>query len=68
MVFADTQNVFDLALVSVLIQHENLDNKANWDLGSFAPHGAYMPARYAAPKEVDSVVNHRVYNGKDIVV
>ncbi len=68
LVFADTQNVFDLALVSALIQHENLDEKANWDLGSFAPRGAYSPARYAVPKEVDSVVNHRVYNGKDIVV
>ena len=68
LVFADTQNVFDLALVSALIQHENLDDKAKWDMGSFAPHGAYTPARYAVPKEVDSVVNHRVYNGKDIVV
>lgn len=68
LVFADTQNVFDLALVSALIQHENLDEKAKWDMGSFAPHGAYTPARYAVPKEVDSVVNHRVYNGKNIVV
>ena len=68
LVFADTQNVFDLALVSALIQHENLDDKAKWDMGSFAPQGAYTPARYAVPKEVDSVVNHRVYNGKDIVV
>lgn len=68
LVFADTQNIFDLALVSALIQHQKLDEKAGWDLGSFAPNGAYSPARYAVPKEVDSVVNHRVYNGKDIVV
>ena len=67
-VFADTQNVFDLALVSALIQHENLDDKAHWDMGAFAPNGAYSPARYAVPKECESVVNHRVYNGKDIVV
>ena len=68
LVFADTQNVFDLALVSALIQHENLDDKAKWDMGSFAPNGAYTPARYAVPKEVESVVNHRVYGGKYIVV
>ena len=67
-VFADTQNVFDLALVSALIQHENLNDKAHWDMGAFAPNGAYSPARYAVPKECESVVNHRVYNGKDIVV
>lgn len=68
LVFADTQNVFDLALVSALIQEQNLDGRAKWDMGSFAPNGIYTPAKYAVPKEIDSVVNHRVYNGKDIVV
>jgi Protein of unknown function (DUF1598) len=67
-VFADMQNIFDLALVSALIQHENLDEKAGWNLGVFTPRGEYAPARYAVPKEVDSVVNHRVYNGRDIVI
>jgi hypothetical protein len=67
-VFADMQNIFDLALVSALIQHEKLDEKANWDLGVFTPRGEYTTAHYAVPKEIDSVVNHRVYNGKDIVV
>ena len=68
LVFADAQNIFDLALVSALIHHEKLDRKANWNLGSFAPSGEYIPARYAVPKEIDSVVNHRTYRGKDIVV
>ena len=67
-VFADMQNIFDLALVSALIQHENLAGKAQWDLGVFMPRGEYATAQYAVPKEIDSVVNHRVYNGKDIVV
>lgn len=67
-VFADMQNIFDLALVSALIQHEKLDGKAGWDLGVFTPRGDYATARYAVPKEIDSVVNHRVYNGRDIVV
>ena len=61
LVFADTQNVFDLALCSALIKHEQLDQKANWDFGVFAPGGAYSPAAYAVPKEIDSVVNHRIY-------
>lgn len=67
-VFADMQNIFDLALVSALIQHEKLNQKANWDLGVFTPRGDYTTAHYAVPREIDSVVNHRVYNGKDIVV
>ena len=67
-VFADMQNIFDLALVSALIQHEKLNNKAGWDLGVFTPRGEYATAHYAVPKEIDSVVNHRVYNGRDIVV
>ncbi|MDB5345645.1 MAG: hypothetical protein JWP89_4022 [Schlesneria sp.] len=67
-VFADMQNIFDLALVSALIQHEKLNDKAHWDLGVFTPRGDYATAHYAVPKEIDSVVNHRVYNGRDIVV
>jgi hypothetical protein len=67
-VFADMQNIFDLALVSALIEHEKLTDKAAWDLGVFRPDGAYATSRFAVPKEIDSVVNHRVYNGKDIVV
>jgi len=34
----------------------------------FAQNGGYVTARYPVPRELDSVVNHRVYNGRDIVV
>ena len=68
LVFTDTQNIFDLALCSALIKQENLVEKANWDLGVFALGGAYAPQTYAVPKEVDSVVNHRVYQGRNVVV
>lgn len=67
-VFADMQNVFDLALVAAMIRHERLHDRAAWDLGAFANNGAYRPATYAVPTEVDSVVNHKVYNGRDVVV
>ncbi|MEZ6145789.1 MAG: hypothetical protein R3B91_10315 [Planctomycetaceae bacterium] len=67
-IFADMQNVFDLALVAALIRHEGLDNRIDWDRGAFASGGQYQPAHYATPLECDSVVNHRVYNGKDVVV
>ena len=66
--FADLRNVFDLALVAALLKNEGVANRVGWDSGSFAPNGMYQPAVYAAPREVESVANHRVYRGKDIVV
>lgn len=66
--FADLQNVFDLALVAALLKNEGVANRIGWDSGSFAPHAMYQPAVYAAPREVESVANHHVYRGKDIVV
>ena len=43
-------------------------DRIGWDLGSFAADGAYQMAHYQSPKNIMSVVNHRVYGGKDIVV
>ncbi|MCA8995948.1 MAG: hypothetical protein KDA80_03160, partial [Planctomycetaceae bacterium] len=67
-VFAELQGVFDLALVAALIDREHLDDKANWDRGVFSTSGAYRPASYAAPKQTETVINHRVYNGQDVVL
>lgn len=67
-VFADLKGVFELAMVAALIQHEGLDVAAGWDRGVFATGGSFRTGQYAVPKEVDSVVNHRVFNGKDVVV
>lgn len=66
--FADLQNVFDLALVAALLKNEGVNSRIGWDQGSFAANGIYQPATYAAPQEVESVANHRVFRGKDIVV
>jgi hypothetical protein len=68
LVFADLQNVFDLALVAALVGHERLADRAGWNLGVFAPGGQYQPAEFPAPQTVMSVANHRVYNGRDVVV
>ncbi|MCX7419152.1 MAG: DUF1598 domain-containing protein [Planctomycetia bacterium] len=66
--FADLQNVFDLALVAALLKNEGATARVGWDQGSFAANGMYQPTTYAAPQEVESVANHRVFRGKDIVV
>jgi hypothetical protein len=67
-VFADLQGVFDLALVAALLQQARVDERLDWDRGAFAVNGAYRPASYPAPRETESIVNHRVFNGKDVVV
>ena len=67
-VFADLQNIFDLALVAALVRHERLDERVDWDLGVFGEHGGYEPERFDPAVGVMSVVNHRVFKGKDIVV
>ncbi|MBL8851346.1 MAG: DUF1598 domain-containing protein [Planctomycetaceae bacterium] len=63
-VFADLQGVFDLALVAALLQQE----RVTWDRGVFDVNGSYHTASYSVPKETDSVVSHRVFNGRDVVV
>ncbi len=68
IIFADMQNIFDLAMVAALINKERLAENVNWDLGSFAMNAEYHPSMYEAPLTVDSVVNHKVFNGKNIVV
>lgn len=67
-IFAELQGIFDLALVAAMIQNHNLDQKVNWDRGVFANGGEFRTARYQAPKQTDSVINHRVYNGTDVVL
>ncbi|WP_437185389.1 DUF1598 domain-containing protein [Planctomicrobium sp. SH668] len=67
-VFADLQGIFDLALVAAIIQQNELDVQANWDRGVFAADGEYQPFGRPAPKKTESVVNHRVFNGKDVVL
>ncbi|HET6327192.1 MAG TPA: DUF1598 domain-containing protein [Planctomycetaceae bacterium] len=67
-VFADLQNVFDLSLVAALLSDNRVPDRLGWDLGVFAAGGAYQPATFQPAKTIQSVVNHRVYNGKDIVV
>jgi len=67
-IFADARNVFDLALAAALICKQSDADTPDGPFQSFTAGGLYHPASYAVPKEVDSVVHHRVYNGRDIVV
>lgn len=68
LVFADFQNILDLSLVAAMLRQERVDEQINWNRGVFASNGGYKTAKYEPAHTVMSVVNHRVFNGKDIVV
>jgi Protein of unknown function (DUF1598) len=67
-VYADLQNVFDLALVSALVNSEHLADRVDWHMTCFGDANQYQPALGASPESVDSVINHRLVNGKHVVV
>ena len=67
-VFAELRNVFDLSLAAAVIRAERLDERAGWERGVFAAGGEYEPASYLPAETVPTAVNHRVYNGTEVVV
>ncbi len=67
-VYADLQNVFDLALVSALIRSQQLADRVDWHMTCFRDTDQYQVALGPAPQSVESVINHRVVNQKYVVV
>lgn len=65
-VYQELRNVFDLAVVSMLIKTQELDRKVDWDPGFFTESYGYQPKRAKAADSVESIVGHRVT--KDRVV
>ena len=61
-IYAELQNIFDLALASALIQAEDLPGQVGWHMTCFGKDGAYQPAIGYAPEMVETVMNHRVVN------
>jgi hypothetical protein len=67
-IYADLQNIFDLALVSALIQREQLADRVNWHLTCFSDPSQYEVELGIAPSSVETVINHRRIGGKHLVV
>jgi hypothetical protein len=66
-VYADLENIFDLALVGALIKSQDLSGRAGWHLTCFGDSGAYPVSLRPAPKTVETVINHRVINKVHII-
>ncbi|MFM8583779.1 MAG: DUF1598 domain-containing protein [Planctomycetaceae bacterium] len=67
-IFAELRNVFDLALAVTLAREEGWLGEQSAPLSALGPNGTLRPAVDVAPRVVESVVAHRVYNQTDIVV
>lgn len=66
-VYADLRNVFDLALVGALLQSEDLAARVNWDMDLLRDEELHQVRLGTAPKQVATVINHRIINKIHIV-
>jgi hypothetical protein len=66
-IYAELRNVFDLSLVSAIVQSHDLPGQVGWHMTHFGSDGTYAPELGPAPTEVESVLSHRVIGGKHIV-
>jgi len=67
-IYAELRNLFDLALVAAIISSQDLPEQVGWQLTHFGDPAKYTVRLGTAPKQVETVVNHRVIGGKHIVV
>ncbi|HEY2883516.1 MAG TPA: DUF1598 domain-containing protein [Pirellulales bacterium] len=67
-IYAELQNICDLALAAALMRNEKLPEKARWHMLDFGNPEKYAVPLENAPKSVETVLNHRVVNGNTIIV
>ena len=67
-VFADLQNVFDLALATTLISTMELQQRAGWKSSVFVADSKFPTASVEVPAELMTAASSRVYRGGSIIV
>ncbi len=65
--YGELRNVFDLALVLALIEQEGLLERVGWRADLFGSADVLRLPQVAVPREVETVVNHRVINRRHII-
>lgn len=66
-VYAELQNICDLALVTALMKAEDLPGQVGWQMAFFSNPELCPVALGNPPKTVESIVNSRVIGGKKVV-
>ena len=66
-VYGELRNVFDLALITMLIKSEDLHTRVQWDLDYFLDENGYRVVQAVSPTVVESVISHRLVGGKTVL-
>ncbi len=65
--YGELRNVFDLSLMLAIIEREGLMERVGWQAPLFSSADALRLPQVAVPREVETVVNHRVINRRHII-
>jgi hypothetical protein len=66
-VYSELRNIFDLAMAVALIQSNHLAERVEWQPGLLADAEQLRLPQSPVPRQVETVVNHRVINRRHIV-
>ena len=66
-IYAELQNIFDLALVAAIIKSEDLAGRVDWHMMHFGNPEKYQIELGIAPSKVDTVINHRIVDRKHVI-
>jgi hypothetical protein len=66
-VYSELRNVFDLAMAVALIQTNGLANQVAWDAKLLTAGDRLRLPQAPVPRQVQTVINHRVINRRHIV-
>jgi hypothetical protein len=66
-VYGELRNIFDLAVAVAIMQNNGLAERAKWQPGLFASADRLPLPNGAVPRQVDTVINHRLVNRTQIV-
>lgn len=66
-VYGELRNVFDLALITMLIKSEDLHTRVQWDLDYFLDENGYRVVQAVSPTAVESVISYRLVGGKTVL-
>jgi hypothetical protein len=66
-VYGELRNIFDLAMAVALIQTEGLADRAGWKPKLLASGSKLRLPHQPPPREVETVINHRVINQRLVV-
>ncbi len=65
--YSELENIFDLSLVLAIIEREQLCKRADWQPALFLDVERLPLPTLQIPREVQTVVNHRVINRRQII-